>query len=104
MKKGIPIGIECFEDIFTQNMYYIDKTLLISDLLSNMGKVNLFTRPRRFGKTLNMDMIKTFFETGQNGKLFEGLNIYKNKEICDTHMGKYPVISISLKGVLSQKK
>ena len=98
MKKRLPIGNENFSELIKEDLYYVDKTLLISDLLSNMGKVNLFTRPRRFGKTLNMDMIKTFFEIGQDGSLFDGLKIADNKEVCNSHMGKYPVISISLKG------
>ena len=100
MKKRLPIGTENFEKLLNTNCYYVDKTEFISDLLNNRGDVNLFTRPRRFGKTLNMDMLKTFFEIGQDGSLFTGLKIADNKEVCDSHMGKYPVISISLKGAV----
>ena len=99
MTKKLPVGIESFEEIRKQDFYYVDKTDLISDLLANWGKVNLFTRPRRFGKTLNMSMLKCFFEIGTDQSLFEGLYISKNKALCDAYMGKYPVISISLKGV-----
>ena len=98
-QKKLPIGIENFEDIRTENFYYIDKTGLIKELLDNWGKVNLFTRPRRFGKSLNMNMLKTFFEIGCREELFEGLVIWNEKKICREYMGKFPVISISLKGV-----
>lgn len=94
-----PVGIENFEDIRKQHFYYIDKTKLIEQLMSNWGQVNLFTRPRRFGKTLNMSMLRSFFEIGTDKSLFDGLYISKNKELCEEHMGKYPVIFLSLKGV-----
>ena len=95
----LPVGIENFEKIRRDDFYYVDKTGLIEQLLNNWGEVNLFTRPRRFGKTLNMSMLKCFFEIGTDQSLFEGLYISKNKALCDAYMGKYPVISISLKGV-----
>ena len=95
----LPVGIENFEKIRREGFYYVDKTGLIEQLLNNWGEVNLFTRPRRFGKTLNMSMLKCFFEIGTDQSLFEGLYISKNKALCDAYMGKYPVISISLKGV-----
>lgn len=95
----MPVGIEFFDEIRTSGYYYIDKTKLIEQLLQNMGKVSLFTRPRRFGKTLNMSMLKCFFEIGTAPALFDGLYISGNKELCDTYMGKYPVIFLSLKGV-----
>ena len=99
MKTRLPMGIEDFEEMRTQGYYYVDKTGLIKVLLENLGKVNLFTRPRRFGKTLNMSMLKYFFGYGSGGRLFDGLEISEEKEICSEYMGKYPVISISLKGV-----
>lgn len=99
MKKMLPIGIEDFEKIRTENFYYIDKTGLIKELLDNWGEVNLFTRPRRFGKSLNMSMLKAFFEVGCKRELFEGLEIWNETEICQKYMGQFPVISISLKGV-----
>ena len=95
----LPVGIENFEEIRTKGFYYVDKTELIRDLLNNWGKVNLFTRPRRFGKTLNMSMLKYFFEIGTDSALFDGLAISREKELCDRHMGKYPVVFLSLKGV-----
>ena len=95
----LPVGIENFEKIRRDGFYYVDKTGLIEQLLNNWGEVNLFTRPRRFGKTLNMSMLKCFFEIGTDQLLFDGLYISKNKALCDAYMGKYPVISISLKGV-----
>lgn len=95
----LPIGIENFEDIRKFGFYYIDKTMLIEQLLQSWGKVTLFTRPRRFGKTLNMSMLKSFFEIGTDKTLFDGLYISKNKELCYEYMGKYPVIFLSLKGV-----
>ena len=95
----LPVEIEFFDEIRTSGYYYIDKTKLIEQLLQNMGKVSLFTRPRRFGKTLNMSMLKCFFEIGTDHALFDGLYISGNKELCDTYMGKYPVIFLSLKGV-----
>ena len=95
----LPVGIENFEEIRKSGFYYVDKTKLIEQLLQNWGKVNLFTRPRRFGKTLNMSMLRAFFETGADPSLFEGLYISKNKEMCAEYMGKYPVIFLSFKGV-----
>ena len=96
---NLPVGIENFEEIRQLGFYYIDKTRLIEQLLQGWGKVTLFTRPRRFGKTLNMSMLKSFFEIGTDKSLFEGLYISGNKELCDEYMGKYPVIFLSLKGV-----
>lgn len=98
-KLKLPVGIENFEEIRKSGFYYIDKTRLIDQLLQNWGKVNLFTRPRRFGKTLNMSMLKSFFEIGTDSSLFEGLYISNNTELCNEYMGKYPVIFLSLKGV-----
>lgn len=98
-KLKLPVGIENFEEIRKSGFYYIDKTRLIEQLLRNWGKVNLFTRPRRFGKTLNMSMLKSFFEIGTDSSLFEGLYISNNTELCNEYMGKYPVIFLSLKGV-----
>ncbi len=99
MKKKLPIGIDGFEKIRTNDFYYADKTLFIKELLLNWGEVNLFTRPRRFGKTLNMSMLKSFFEIGSDPELFAGLKIMEEKELCEKYMGKFPVISISLKSV-----
>lgn len=98
-KKALPVGIESFEEIRRDNYYYVDKTGMIRDLLRRRGKVNLFTRPRRFGKSLNMSMLKTFFETGCEKGLFDGLEISKEEGLCSQYMGRYPVISLSLKGV-----
>lgn len=98
-KKKLPVGIESFEKIRTQDFYYVDKTVMIRDLIQRWGEVNLFTRPRRFGKSLNMSMLKAFFEIGGNRALFDGLKISKEKELCEKYMGKFPVISISLKDV-----
>lgn len=98
-KKKLPVGIESFEKIRTQDFYYVDKTVMIRDLIQRWGEVNLFTRPRRFGKSLNMSMLKAFFEIGGNRALFDGLKISEEKEICEEYMGKFPVISISLKDV-----
>ena len=98
-KKKLPVGIESFYEIIQQNFYYVDKTQMIADLLYNWGKVNLFTRPRRFGKSLNMSMLKAFFEIGCDKTLFEGLAISRETELCQKYMGKFPVISISLKSV-----
>ncbi len=97
--KKLPIGIEFFENFKRDNYYYIDKTAFIRDLINTRGSVNLFTRPRRFGKSLNMDMLKTFFEIGTDPSLFEGLEISKENELCVQYMGMYPVVSISLKDV-----
>lgn len=102
-KKMLPIGIENFEKIRNMNYYYVDKTGMIKELLENMTEVTLFTRPRRFGKTLNMSMLRHFFEVGSNPELFDGLAIAKEEQLCDTYMGKFPVISISLKGVAGIK-
>ena len=99
MRKKLPIGIENFEEFLSENFYYVDKTLFIKELLQNWGKVNQFTRPRRFGKSLNMSMLKCFFEIGSKPALFEGLKIMQEKELCEKYMGKFPVISISLKNV-----
>ena len=99
MKKKLPIGIESFIEIRTQGFYYVDKTGLIRELLQNWGKVNLFTRPRRFGKSLNMSMLKSFFEIGCDSALFDGLEISGETALCEEYMGKLPVISISLKSV-----
>lgn len=99
VKEMHPVGIESFEEIRTDGFYYIDKTGLIRDLLNKRGKVNLFTRPRRFGKSLNMSMLKYFFEYGCDKTLFEGLEISKDTALTERHMGQYPVISISLKSV-----
>ena len=98
-KLKLPIGIENFQKIHQMGFYYIDKTKLIEQLLEQWGKVNLFTRPRRFGKTLNMSMLKYFFEIGTDQILFDGLYISKNQELCEEYMGKFPVIFLSLKGV-----
>ena len=99
MRKKLPIGIDGFEKLRTNDFYYADKTLLIKELLQNWGEVNLFTRPRRFGKTLNMSMLKYFFEIGSNPSLFDGLKIMQEEKLCEEYMGKFPVISISLKSV-----
>ena len=98
-KKKLPIGIESFEEIRKEGFYYVDKTGVIGQLLEKWGKVNLFTRPRRFGKSLNMSMLKAFFEIGGDPGLFEGLKISEKKELCEKYMGQFPVISISLKNV-----
>ena len=98
MQKKLPIGIENFEDMIKENYYYVDKTGLIKQLLNEHGLVNLFTRTRRFGKSLNMSMLKYFFEIGNDQAIFEGLEISKDKELCDQYQGKFPVISVSLKG------
>ena len=108
MQTKLPMGIENFKEIRTGGFYYVDKTGLIKTLLENPGKVNLFTRPRRFGKTLNMSMLKYFFEAGsdvmpfENGTLFKDLEISKEKELCEEYMGKFPVISITLKGATGE--
>ena len=99
MRKKLPIGIENFGEFFSEDFYYVDKTLFIKELLQNWGKVNLFTRPRRFGKSLNVSMLKCFFEIGSDPALFEGLKIMQEKNLCEKYMGKFPVISISLKSV-----
>lgn len=98
-KKKLPIGEEFFRNVITKGFYYVDKTRFIADLLEYRGSVNLFTRPRRFGKSLNMDMLRSFFAVGADPSLFEGLEIAKYTELCREHMGKYPVIAVSLKDV-----
>ncbi|MCC8075462.1 MAG: AAA family ATPase, partial [Clostridiales bacterium] len=98
-KLKLPLGIENFMDMRTRGYYYVDKSNLIRDLLNQGALVTLFTRPRRFGKTLNMSMLRYFFEVGTDKSLFDGLAISKETELCQQHMGQYPVISISLKGV-----
>ena len=98
-EKKLPIGIESFEEIRKEGFYYVDKTGVIGQLLEKWGKVNLFTRPRRFGKSLNMSMLKAFFEIGSDVELFAGLKISERKELCEKYMGQFPVISISLKSV-----
>ena len=98
-KKKLPIGIDIFEKMDREEFYYVDKTGMIEDLIQNRSEVNLFTRPRRFGKSLNMSMLKAFFEIGGNPALFEGLEISEKNELCEKYMGQFPVISISLKSV-----
>lgn len=98
-KKKLPIGEGFFGNIRTKGFYYVDKTSFIGELLRTRGSVNLFTRPRRFGKSLNIDMLKSFFEIGADATLFEGLKIMQEKDLCEQYMGKYPVLSISLKDV-----
>lgn len=98
-RKRLPVGVDHFKKIRQQGFYYIDKTNLIKELITNWGEVNLFTRPRRFGKSLIMSMLQSFFEIGCDKTLFDGLNISRDKEVCEEYMGKFPVISISLKGV-----
>ena len=98
-KLKLPVGIDGFEKIRRNGFYYIDKTKLIEQLFLNWGEVNLFTRPRRFGKTLNMSMLKSFFEIGTDTSLFDGLYVSENKELCEQHQGQYPVIFLSLKDV-----
>ena len=97
--KKLPVGLENFQEIEKSGFYYVDKTKLIEQLLENWSKVNLFTRPRRFGKTLNMSMLKSFFEIGADRTLFDGLYISRNQKLCEEYMGKYPVIFLSLKGI-----
>ena len=98
-KKMLPIGIENFEKLRTEGFYYVDKTGMIRELLTNRSEVVLFTRPRRFGKSLNMSMLKYFFEYGSNPALFGGLEIAGDEGLCQQYMGKHPVISVTLKGV-----
>lgn len=95
----LPVGIEDFKEIRRQGFYYIDKTRLIEQLLDSWGKVNLFTRPRRFGKSLNMSMLRYFFEIGTDKTLFDGLHILQRKDLCDEYMGRFPVVFLTLKGV-----
>ena len=98
-KKKLPIGIDIFEKLDREEFYYVDKTGMIEDLLQNRSEVNLFTRPRRFGKSLNMSMLKAFFEIDGDPGLFKGLKISTNKELCEKYMGQFPLISINLKSV-----
>ena len=98
-RKKLPVGIENFEEFSAENFYYVDKTMFIAELLQNWGKVNLFTRPRRFGKSLNMSMPKCFFEISGDQTLFDGLKITEEKSLCEEYMGQFPVISISLKSI-----
>ena len=98
-KKMLPVGIESFEDVIRNGYYYIDKTGLIAELLTNPSMVNLFTRPRRFGKSLNMSMLRCFFETGSDPHLFDGLKIAEETELFEEYMGRFPVIAVSLKGI-----
>ncbi len=97
--QKLPVGIDSFEKLRKEDFYYVDKSGLIIELMQNWGEVNLFTRPRRFGKTLNMSMLKCFFEIGGDKSIFEGLKVAEEKQLCDTYMGKYPVVFVSLKGV-----
>ena len=97
--KKLPIGIENFEEIRREDFYYVDKSYVIEQLLTQWGKVNLFTRPRRFGKSLNMSMLQSFFEIGKDKTLFDGLRISDNQELCEKYQGKFPVVSVSLKGI-----
>ena len=99
MKKKLPVGIDSFAKLRTQDFYYVDKTGLISDLMDNWGEVNLFTRPRRFGKTLNMSMLKCFFGIGGDKSIFDGLAVSRDEELCEKHMGGYPVVFLTLKDV-----
>ena len=98
----LPIGIDDFEKLRKNDFYYIDKTGLIKDLLDNWGEVNLFTRPRRFGKSLNMSMLQSFFSVDTDPSVFKGLKIMNEEALCEKYMGQYPVISISLKGIYGQ--
>ena len=98
-KTKLPVGIDSFEKLRREGFYYVDKTKLIEQILTNWGEVNLFTRPRRFGKTLNMSMLCSFFEYGADKTLFDGLYISQNQKLCDEYMGKFPVIFLTLKGV-----
>ena len=98
-KKKLPLGIENFEKLRSEDFYYIDKTDWIIELLRNWAEVTLFTRPRRFGKTLNMNMLKSFFSIHCKKALFDGMKIMEEKELCEKYMGKFPVILISLKGI-----
>ena len=99
MMLKLPVGIDNFKKLRTAGFYYVDKTELIKELLENWGDVNLFTRPRRFGKSLNMSMMKCFFEIGCDRAIFDGLHITKEEVLCDEYMGKFPVIFLTLKGV-----
>ncbi len=98
-RKKLPVGIENFEEIIKEDFYYVDKTAFISELIGGWSKVNFFTRPRRFGKSLTMSMLKHFFEIGGDKSIFDGLKVSEDKALCERYMGRYPVVSISLKGV-----
>ncbi len=98
-KKKLPIGMENFGDVRTEDFYYVDKTGMIAELLYNWGAVNLFTRPRRFGKSLNISMLEHFFSLQTEKSIFNGLEIADKEALCREYMGKYPVVSISLKGI-----
>ena len=99
MLKKITVGIENIKEYFSEDFYYVDKSLFIRELLLNFSEVNQITRPRRFGKTLNMSMLKCFFEIGSDTSLFDGLKISEEKDLCEKYMGKFHVISISSKSV-----
>ena len=99
----LPVGIDDFRKLRESDFYYVDKTRLIEQILQSWSEVTLFTRPRRFGKTLNMSMLKSFFEIGTDKSLFDGLYISGNKELCEEYMGKYPVVFLSLKSVEGTK-
>ena len=103
MLKPLPVGIEFFEEFIKNEYYYVDKTLFIKELLDNMGKVNLFTRPRRFGKTLTLDMLRCFFEEGRDPGMFAGLKIMEAGERYTSMMGKYPVIFLTLKSAKTNR-
>lgn len=98
-KRKLPVGIDSFEKLRREDFYYVDKTGLIRELPNNWGEVNLFTRPRRFGKTLNISMLKSFFEIGGDKSIFDGLAISREKVLCEKYMGKFSVVFLSLKGV-----
>ena len=99
MQMRLPIGIDSFEKIRTNDFFYVDKTMFIAELLQDWGEVNLFTRPRRFGRSLNMSMLKAFFEIGSDKKLFDGLKIIQERGLCEKYMGKFPVLSVNMKDV-----
>ena len=97
--KRLPIGIENFPDMIKKDYYYVDKTGLIETLVNRGGVANLFTRPRRFGKSLNMSMLQSFFEIGSDKSLFNGLAISEEKQLCEEYQARHPVVFLSLKGV-----
>ena len=98
-KKKLPVGIDNFEKLRGGDYYYVDKTNLIAEILDEAAEVTLFARPRRFGKTLNMTMLRTFFEIGRDQTLFDGLAISERQDLCEEYMGKFPVVFMTLKGV-----
>ena len=102
-KKKLPIGVENFEELRHEDFYYVDKTYMIRDILKSLSKVTLFTRPRRFGKSLNMSMLENFFSIESDKSIFQGLDISRETELCEKYMGKYPVISFSLKNLDAAK-